>query len=441
VISVARPCSTQVDWAAWRAPLDQFAQATGLTVSVYDSAGARMAGPLVGSNTARLLLASTLWDLDGPGSMFERTLAAAVVAGSGVAGSVVADTVVADSQAPPWQRQFFGLRVCALPLTEFGQVYGVLVFGWCFGDFSSPMACEQIARMVGMSGPLLWNQVRLDAPVTDARMATNTALLRSLAGSIDRQRETIEQLNRVNRTRDLFLATVSHEMRTPLAALSMRLDLMLKTHPDLPPAVASGLAAMRVHVRQEAAMVDDLIDAALTLTGQLSVVRAKVPLGRIVRDAVSTVEVNAHQKHIALKVTPSDCGDGTIIAGDARRLQQVLWNLLLNAIKFTPPGGAIDVNIDVNIGVDAGAGAGAGADAGQVRIDVVDSGQGIDAHDLEHVFGAFTLQTEANASGLGLGLYIARRIVELHGGALTVASKGAGHGSTFSIMLPQGAQA
>ena len=427
MISVARPCSTQVDWAAWRAPLDQFAQATGLTVSVYDSAGARMAGPLVASNTARLLLASTLWALDGPGSAFERDLAAAVVAGS----------VVTDTQAPQWQRQFFGLRVCALPLTQLGQVYGVLVFGWCFGDFGSPMACEQIARMVGISGPLLWNQVRLEAPVTDARMATNTALLRSLAGSIDRQRETIEQLNRVNRTRDLFLATVSHEMRTPLAALSMRLDLMLKTHPDLPPAIASGLAAMRVHVRQEAAMVDDLIDAALTLTGQLSVVRARVPLGRIVRDAVSTVEVNAHQKHITLKVSPSDCGDGTIIAGDARRLQQVLWNLLLNAIKFTPPGGAIDVNI----GVDGAAGAGVGADNGQVRIDVADSGQGIDAHDLEHVFGAFTLQTEANASGLGLGLYIARRIVELHGGALTVASRGAGHGSTFTIVLPQGAQA
>ena len=417
MISVAPPCRTQIDWAAWRAPLDQFVQATGLTVSVYDSAGARMAGPLVASNTARLLLASTLWALDGPGSAFERDLAAAVVAGS----------VATDSQAPQWQRQFFGLRVCALPLTQFGQVYGVLVFGWCFGDFGSPMACEQIARMVDISGALLWNQVRLEAPVTDARMATNTALLRSLAGSIDRQRETIEQLNRVNRTRDLFLATVSHEMRTPLAALSMRLDLMLKIHPDLPPAIASGLAAMRVHVRQEAAMVDDLIDAALTLTGQLSVVRAKVPLGRIVRDAVSTVEVNAHQKNIALKVTPSDCGDGTIIAGDARRLQQVLWNLLLNAIKFTPPGGAIDVNIDV--------------DGGQVKIDVADSGQGIDADDLEHVFGAFTLQTEANASGLGLGLYIARRIVELHGGALTVASSGAGHGSTFTIVLPQGAQA
>ena len=406
MISVARPRHPQVDWEEWVAPLDQFAQATGLTVSAYDTAGARMAGPLLASRTARLLRTSTLWDDDGPGSALEREVAAAVVAGG---------------QAAP-EQHFFGLRVCSLPLTQFGKVYGVLVFGWCFRDFSSPMACEQIARTVGASGHLLWNEVRLEAPVADSRMATNTALLRTLAGSIDRQRETIEQLNRVNRTRDLFLATVSHEMRTPLAALSMRVDLMLKTHPELPEAVTKGLNAMRVHVRQEAAMVDDLIDAARTLTGQMSVVRAAVPLGRMVRDAVSTTEVSAHQKGIALTVSPADCGDGITIAGDARRLQQVLWNLLLNAIKFTPPGGAIAVNIAV--------------DASQVRIDVADSGQGIEADDLPHVFGAFTLQQHANATGLGLGLYIARRIVELHGGSLTVASAGAGQGSTFSIVLP-----
>jgi signal transduction histidine kinase len=411
VIDTARPRLTQGDWEEWVAPLDQFAHATGLTVSAYDTAGTRVAGPLLASRTARLLAASTLWDEDGPGSALERAIVAAVVTD----GQAVAEL------------EFFGLRVCGLPLTQFGKAYAVLVFGWRFRDFSSPMACEQIARMTGVAGHMLWNEVRLEAPVGDARMATNTALLRTLAGSIDRQRETIEQLNRVNRTRELFLATVSHEMRTPLAALSMRVDLMLKTHPDLPETVTKGLNAMRVHVRQEAAMVDDLIDAARTLTGQMSVVRAAVPLGPMVRDAVSTTEVAAHQKGIALTVTPADCGDGITIAGDARRLQQVLWNLLLNAIKFTPSGGTIAVNIAV--------------DASEVKIDVADSGQGIEADDLQHVFGAFTLQKHANATGLGLGLFIARRIVELHGGSLTVASAGAGHGSTFSIALPSGTHA
>jgi signal transduction histidine kinase len=406
VITLARPHHAQVDWEEWVAPLHQFAQATGLTVSAYDTTGKRMAGPLLASRTARLLATSTLWTEDGPGSALERRMVAAVVA-SGVAEQ---------------DEQLHGLRVRTLPLTQFGKVYGVLVYGWCFRDFSSPMACEQIARLVGISGQVLWNEVRLESPMSEARIATNTALLRTLAGSIDRQRETIEQLNRVSRTRDLFLATVSHEMRTPLAALSMRVDLMLKSHPDLPPAVEHGLNAMRVHVRQEAAMVDDLIDAARTLTGQMSVVRASVPLGRVVRDALSTIEVNAHQKGITLRVTPADFGDAITIAGDARRLQQVLWNLVLNAIKFTPAGGAIHVDIS--------------AGQGQVRIDVADSGQGIAEEDLQHVFGAFTLQKHANATGLGLGLYIARRIVELHGGSLTVASAGEGLGSTFTIRLP-----
>ena len=406
MITVTRPDHPEVDWEEWAPTLHQFAQATGLTVSAYDAGGIRMVGPLLASRTARFLRTSSLWQDDGPGSALERRIVAAVTA---------------SGQAAP-EEQFYGMRVCSLPLIQFGKVYGVLVFGWCFRDFSSPMACEQIGRLIGASGHLLWNEVRLETPVSDARMATNAALLRTLAGSIDRQRETIEQLNRVNRTRDLFLATVSHEMRTPLAALSMRLELMLKTHPDLPPAVASGLNAMRVHVRQEAAMVDDLIDAALTLTGQLSVLRAQVSLGRVVRDAVSTIEVNAHQKGIAFSVAPADYGDGIAIAGDGRRLQQVVWNLLLNAIKFTPAGGSIRVRIS--------------AGSSQVKIDVIDSGQGIAEQDLPHVFGAFTLQKHANATGLGLGLYIARRIVELHGGQLTVASAGAGQGSTFTIWLP-----
>jgi len=100
-----------------------------------------------------------------------------------------------------------------------------------------------------------------------------------------------------------------------------------------------------------------------------------------------------------------------------------LWNLILNAIKFTDEGGAVEVVI-------------AGV-AGGVRISVNDSGQGIAAQDLSHVFGAFTLQTQANAGGLGLGLYIVRRIVELHGGSISVESAGLGHGASFIVVLPQ----
>ena len=405
MIQIARPQTSRLDWDEWRAPLLQFCQASGLAVSAYDIAGERQVGPLLSSRTARFLGTSTLWHDDGPGTAVERRIVAAVAAGRDDA-----------------EELFYGMQVCGLPLTRAGQRYGVLVFGWGFRDFSSPMACEQLGKLVGVSGQSLWNEVRLESPLTQARLSTFRELLRTLSGMLDTGRDTIDELNRVSRTRDLFLATVSHEMRTPLSALSMRVDLLLKTMRDMPPALETALKAMQVHVRQEASMVEDLIDAARTLTGTMSIERAMVPLGRVVRDAVSTIEVNAHEKHIAFTVVPADFGDHILVDVDPRRLQQVLWNLILNAIKFTPEGGAIGVVIH--------------RDGDGVRIRVNDSGQGIAPADLPHVFGAFTLQTQANASGLGLGLYIARRIVELHGGSLTVDSAGVGRGSSFTIHLP-----
>ncbi|SFB71830.1 sensor histidine kinase [Massilia yuzhufengensis] len=406
MITVELPDKSPVDWDDWHTPLRQFTEATGLVTSAYDTTGTRRIGPLASSPLARLLRErSSLWAGDGPGTALERTLV---------------DTVCA--QGTPASGQFEGFRVCAQPLLLHGEVYGVLVFGWRFADFSSPLACERIARQVGLAGHLLWNEARLDAPVSDQRMATYAALLHTLSSTLDRQREAIDDLTRVNRTRELFLATVSHEMRTPLSALSMRIELMLRTIPDLPEKAVSGLESMRVHVRQEAAMVDDLIDAARTLTGQMSIERAPIVLGQVLRDAISTVETHAHAKQVRMLVTPSDHGDAIRFEADGRRLQQVVWNLLFNAVKFTPAGGVIRMTIRR---LD-----------GTVGIDIADSGQGIEADDLPHVFGAFRLQQHNNATGLGLGLYIARRIVELHGGTLSVSSAGRGQGATFAIRLP-----
>lgn len=405
MIRLAETDFSALDWDEWRTPLLQFSQASGLVVSAYDITGVRRIGPLLASRTSLLLGPSRLWQEDGPGTAAERRIVAAIAAGH--------DDV---------EELFHGMRLCALPLSRAGRRYGVLVFGWRLRDFSSPLACEQLATLVGVAGQALWSEVRLESPITDARLATYRELLRTLAASLDRQRDTIDELNRVSRTRELFLASVSHEMRTPLSALSMRVDLLLHTMRDMPPALQASLLAMRMHVRQEAAMVEDLIDAARTLTGTMSVNRVPVSLGRIVRDAVATIETSAQEKRIVFSVTPANHGDHIELHADPRRLQQVLWNLILNAIKFTPPGGSVGVMID--------------HDADGVRIRVHDSGQGIAPADLPHVFGAFTLQSHANASGLGLGLYIARRIVELHGGTIAASSAGQDLGTSFTVFLP-----
>jgi signal transduction histidine kinase len=406
VVTLGQPDTAPVEWDDWRTPLLQFTEATGLVTSAYDVNGARRVGPITGSRMAALLARSTLWADDGPGTTLERALVQATRADGKPASGRFCD----------------GLRVCTQPLILRGEVYGVLVFGWRFADFSSPLACESIAKQIGLPGHLLWNEARLDPPVSEQRMGTYAALLATLASTLDKHREAIDDLMRVNRTRELFLATVSHEMRTPLSALSMRIELLLRTVPDLPPEAVSGLQSMRVHVRQEAGMVEDLIDAARTLTGQMSVVRSPVVLGQVLRDAISTVETHAHSKHISVQVTPEDHGDQIRLDADGRRLQQVFWNLLFNAVKFTPDGGIVRIDIRRLERV--------------VEIDIADTGQGIDAQDLPHVFGAFNLQQQGNATGLGLGLYIARRIVELHEGSLSVSSPGRGQGATFSIRLP-----
>lgn len=407
MIKVDLPDITPVDWNDWHTPLRQFTEATGLVTSAFDTAGVRRIGPLAASRLSRLLAErSSLWAEDGPGTALERTLVHTTCA-----------------EGTPASAQFGeGFRVCTQPLLLRGEVYGVLVFGWRLADFSSPLACERIARQIDLPGHLLWNEARLDAPVSEQRMTTYAALLATLSSTLDRQRETIDDLTRVNRTRELFLATVSHELRTPLSALSMRIELMLRNFPELPPAAVSGLESMRVHVRQEAAMVDDLIDASRTLTGQMSMARTPVVLAQILREAISTVETHAHSKNILIQVTPSDYGAHCRFEADGRRLQQVFWNLLINAVKFTPEGGVIRINVRR---LD-----------GMVEIDITDSGQGIEPADLPHVFGAFNLQQQGNASGLGLGLYIARRIVELHEGTLRVSSAGRGQGATFALRLP-----
>ncbi|MEM8512937.1 signal transduction histidine kinase [Massilia sp. MP_M2] len=409
MIAVDLPDKPPIDWDDWRAPLRQYAEATGLVTSVYNTTGVRRIGPLTSSRMSTFLAGqSTLWAEDGPGTALERSLVRDVC-----------------QQGAPTASQFSeGFCVRALPLLLHGNVYGVLVFGWRFADFSSPLACERIGRQIGVSGHLLWSEVRLDAPVSAQRMATYETLLLTLSSTLDRQRETIADLTRVSRTRELFLATVSHEMRTPLSALSMRIELMLRTIPDLPEKAVSGLESMRVHVRQEAGMVDDLIDAARTLTGQMSIVRKPIVLGQVLREAIATVEPHAHAKQILMQVTPADYGADIRFEADGQRLQQVCWNLLFNAVKFTPVGGVIRIGIRCT--------------GGWIEIDIADSGQGIEADDLPHVFGAFKLQQHDNATGLGLGLYIARRIVELHEGTLSVSSEGRGRGATFAIRLPAG---
>jgi signal transduction histidine kinase len=402
--SVAGHGAMDDDWSAWEPALAQFSAASGLAVSAYDIEGRRRAGPFLQSSLSRLLASASLWDDDGAGTRFEQGLAQQA-AQEGRASAAFCDE----------------LCVMAVPLTMFGAVYGAVVYGWTFSRFTSGMACERIARQLGLPGARLWTQARLESPVSPSRMDSHTGLLRTLIDSNTRQKEAIARLNELNRMREVFLATVSHEMRTPLTAISMRLDMLLLSKLDDPARLRRELGTMMRHVRQEARMVEDLIDAAQTRTGQLTIQPEDVSLLRILRDALSTVEPRAEAKGVVLLVSSLE-QDDLLVRGDAQRLQQLFWNLLSNAVKFTQAGG--QVGIEVSAGGD------------MHRVTVSDTGQGIAGQFLPEVFGAFNKQQAQNAEGLGLGLFIARHIAELHGGTITAESAGAGQGAVFTVTLP-----
>jgi PAS domain S-box-containing protein len=223
-----------------------------------------------------------------------------------------------------------------------------------------------------------------------------------------------------NRLKDEFLATVSHELRTPLTAILGWLHL-LKT--GRPAQVARAIETIERNALAQARIVDDVLDVSRVITGKLRLEVDRVNLADVVSAAVDTVRPAAEAKAIDLRVSLDPAAAET--AGDAARLQQVVWNLLSNAIKFTPKGGQIEVRLERS-----------GSDA---RVRVSDSGEGIRKDFLLHVFERFRQgdSTSTRAyGGLGLGLAIVRHLVELHGGQVIAESEGEGRGATFTVTLP-----
>ena len=226
-----------------------------------------------------------------------------------------------------------------------------------------------------------------------------------------------------NRSKDDFLAVLSHELRTPLTAILGWARLLRRG--VLSQAQATGaLDAIDRNTRLQARLIDDLLDVSRIVAGKVEVERQPVDLAAIVRDVAASVRQDPHAR--ALLAEPVIDPDAGQVMGDRVRLQQVVANVVSNAITYTPRGGRIDVKL-----VRAN---------GSVELVVADTGEGIDPADLPRIFERFH-QVDASRTrrhgGLGLGLTIVRHFVELHGGTVHAVSPGRGRGSTFIIRLPR----
>jgi PAS domain S-box-containing protein len=230
------------------------------------------------------------------------------------------------------------------------------------------------------------------------------------------------EAERSSRMKDEFLATLGHELRTPLNAI-LGWSQVLRRLSGANAELGEGLKVIERNARAQAQIIEDLLDMSSIISGKVRLDMRKTDLTSVVDAAVNAVRPAAETKGIELDVR-LDSTMGTV-RGDPNRLQQVFWNLLTNAVKFTPTGGRVSV---VSSRVDS-----------HLEVSVADNGEGIERAFLPYVFERFR-QADASTSrrhgGLGIGLSIVKQLVELHGGMIRAASLGSGKGSTFTVELP-----
>lgn len=237
-----------------------------------------------------------------------------------------------------------------------------------------------------------------------------------------REQSAREQAETANRVKDEFLAVLSHELRTPLNPI-LGWTRLLRTHQFDKIASDRALATIERNAKLQAQLIDDLLDVSRILQGKILLNACPVNLAVVIEAALETVRLSAEAKELQIQ-TELDSTVG-LVNGDTNRLQQVVWNLLSNAVKFTPLGGRIEVKL-IQSGTCA-------------QIQVSDTGKGISHDFLPYVFDYFRQadsSTTRQFGGLGLGLAIARHLIELHGGTMKAESAGQGLGSTFTVELP-----
>ena len=293
---------------------------------------------------------------------------------------------------------------------------------------SSEHGCTQMQQAVRISpltheGTVIGTLTIID-DVTErvAREAELQAQLEDRSRLLSNERLARNEAERANRLKDEFLATISHELRNPLNAI-MGWAHMMRVGNLTPANVERAVETIYRNAKSQSQLVADLLDVSRIISGKLRLDVRTVDLISIVNAAVDSIRPGAEAKGIRLQ-TMFDPAAGPI-SGDADRLQQIVWNLLTNAVKFTPKGGRIQVKVQR---VDS-----------HVEVVVSDTGVGISKDFLPYVFDRFR-QADASTTrihgGLGLGLSIVHQLVDLHGGTVSVHSEGEGKGATFTISLP-----
>jgi PAS domain S-box-containing protein len=288
-------------------------------------------------------------------------------------------------------------------------------------EHTLPVVLNAVLKKNAEGEPLLVRLTVFDA--TDRRQYERELLKarRSAELAAQTERDAREEAERANRAKDDFLALISHELRTPLSAIlgwTQVLGRKAAGNAEL----RHGLEVIERNTRLQSRLVDDLLDMSRIVSGKLRLDVQQVNLANVIEAALEVASPGIHARRLRLHKI---LDPGVVVAGDPGRLQQIFWNLLSNATKFTPPDGSIKVVMSrVN---------------SHIEVAFTDSGKGMTPEFLESAFERFRQSGDAatrGTEGLGLGLSIVKNLVDMHGGSVKAFSEGPGKGSTFTVNLP-----
>ena len=400
----------QFDLAAWRIALDRFGAVTQLSVALYDAESAPLAGPSPGTPLCAIFQEHGY----DPGLFAEcvrRCLRQS------------ADDRPAVIVASP-----SGLSVVGTSLLLDGRIAGAAVAGYALVDFCDPVAIARLARTAGVPRTRLWDLARHQQPVPSRRLVLHGELLQVLGDTLirgtqqaRRYEETAAQLATALAAQDEFLAVLSHELRSPLTPI-LGWTRFLKVERD-PVEISRAVQVIERNALLQLRLVDDLLELNHTTRASVVLDLKVHSLNDALRYALDAVAETAATNGIAVHFHRP--AEPLYINADHDRLQQILRNLLTNALKFTPSGGSVEVTLEDS------------ADRAVVR--VRDTGAGIAPEFLPYAFDMFRQQEQGarrTHGGLGVGLALVKRLVEAHGGVVSVESGGVGRGALVTMSLP-----
>jgi signal transduction histidine kinase/ActR/RegA family two-component response regulator len=321
-----------------------------------------------------------------------------------------------------------GLAVVGAPLVLDGQVVGAAVAGYALVDFVGSSAIEHLARAAGVPFGEIWDIARAQQPIPERRLKLQGELLQVLGEAILRENSrtrgsetTAAALAAESAAKDDFLAVVSHELRTPLTPI-IAWARILKLGDD-PARARQAAEVIERNALLQARLVDDLLELTRARLGEAALDLRVHDLNEVLRSAIETIADDIQEKGLTLDVV--EAREPLLVEVDEQRVQQILRNVLSNAVKFTPDGGRISVVL--------------AQEGDMATLQIRDTGEGVAPEFISAAFELFRQQesgTRRRHAGLGIGLSLVKQLIELHGGRVALESEGVGLGTLVTLQFP-----